>query len=110
MTHDFEAQKAETFAVYKELQEEHDLPQIADVDYFFLPASDEADWRPLADALSRQDFDCQYFEEEDGDPAYLLATLPDQAVSAQGIWIGEEIATRTALEHGFTPDGWGLEG
>ncbi|SMX26555.1 hypothetical protein TRP8649_00637 [Pelagimonas phthalicica] len=110
MTHDLAAQKAETFATYEELQSEHGLPEIADVDYFFVPSSDEADWRPLADTLSRADYTCEYIEPEDGEAPYLVATLMDQVVSADGIWIGEEVATRAALEHGFTPDGWGLEG
>ena len=117
MPHDFAAQKAETRAAYEDLQAEHGLPDIADIDYFFLPDSAAADWRPLADALSREDFDCQYVEpepdgdgEDDENAPYLVATLRDQIVSAEGIWIGEETATRIALAHGFRPDGWGMEG
>ena len=107
MTHDFDAQKAETFATYHELSEGSQMPDTADVDYFFVPASDTADWRALADALSREGFDCE-FVEDDGAP-YLVATLGDQAVSAGSIWTGEEMATRIALSHEFTPDGWGFE-
>jgi hypothetical protein len=40
---------------------------------------------------------------------YFCATLTGQAMSAQSIWTGEEIATRAALHHGFVPDGWGFE-
>lgn len=109
MSHDFTAQKAETTATYSEMQAEHGLPDVADVDYFFVPATDEADWRALADVLSRADYICEYIEE-DGEEPYLVATLTDQAVSAEGIWIGEDVASRAALDHGFTPDGWGLEG
>ncbi|GAB5437459.1 ribonuclease E inhibitor RraB [Falsiruegeria mediterranea] len=108
-SHDFAAQQAETFAVYADLQSKHGLPEVADVDYFFVPTSDEADWRPLADVLSRQDYVCQYIEDDEGEGPYLMATLPEQAVSASSIWIGEEVATQAALEHGFAPDGWGLE-
>lgn len=110
MAHDFAAQKAETGVAYGEMQAEHGLPDMADIDYFFVPDTPEADWRPLSDALSREDFDCQYVEPEDGEAPYLVATLAGQIVSAEGIWIGEEIATRIALDHGFRPDGWGLEG
>ncbi|MGH1415604.1 MAG: ribonuclease E inhibitor RraB [Pelagimonas sp.] len=110
MTHDFAAQKAETFATYSELQDKHGLPDIADVDYFFVPTSADSDWRPLADALSRADYTCEYIEPEDDEAPYLVATLMDQVVSSDGIWIGEDVATRIALDHGFTPDGWGLEG
>ncbi len=109
MEHNFAAQRAETVAVYNELQEQHSLPDVADVDYFLIPTSDEADWRPLADVLTREGFECQFFEDDGEDAAFLQATLSDQAISADGIWIGEETATRIALEHGFQPDGWGLE-
>ena len=110
-SHDFEKQRAETTAVHDDLQAKHGLPEIADVDYFMVPTSPDADWRPLADQLSREGYACEYFEanEEDEEP-YLRATLPDQIITASGIWIGEEVATRAALEHGFLPDGWGLEG
>lgn len=116
MSHDFAAQRAETRAVYNDLQDQHGLPEFADVDYFFVPTSDEADWRPLADALSKEGYDCEWFaadpddeEESDEDP-YLIATLADQMISADAIWVGEELATRIALDHGFAPDGWGLLG
>ena len=88
----------------------HGLPDEADVDYFFVPDTADTDWRPLAEALSREGYDCQWNDEEDGEQGYLTATLPDQIISADGIWIGEEVATRIALEHGFHPDGWGLMG
>ncbi|UYV36337.1 ribonuclease E inhibitor RraB [Rhodobacteraceae bacterium D3-12] len=110
MGHDFAAQQAETVATYKELQAEHGLPDVADIDYFFVADADGADWNKLADRLAQLEFDCAIIEAEAGDPPYLVATLPDQAVSASGIWFGEEIATRAALELGFSPDGWGLEG
>ncbi|NVL02862.1 ribonuclease E inhibitor RraB [Ruegeria pomeroyi] len=110
MPHDFAAQRAGTVAAFNELQAEHGLPEVADVDYFFVPARDGADWRPLAEELSREGFACEFFEAEGEDAPYLAATLPDQIISATGIWIGEELATRTALPHGFAPDGWGLEG
>ncbi|AHD00160.1 ribonuclease E inhibitor RraB [Leisingera methylohalidivorans] len=112
MPHDFETQRAGTVAAFNDLQAEHGLPEAADVDYFFVPARDGADWRALAEALSREGYSCRYLsaeEAEDGIPC-LAATLPEQIISATGIWIGEEVATRTALAHGFAPDGWGLEG
>jgi hypothetical protein len=110
MDHDFAAQRKDTQNTFAEMQAEHDLPEEADVDYFFLPAEEGADWRALAEALSQEGFDCEWVEDDEGEPPYLVATLPDQFVSASGIWIGEETATRIALAHGFTPDGWGLLG
>lgn len=111
MAHDFDAQRTETQKAYREMREEGDLPEIADVDYFLVPEADGADWRPLAEALSVDGFACEWVEPasgEEGEEPYLVATLPDQVISAEGIWIGEEIAARAALGHGFVPDGWGL--
>ncbi len=111
MAHDLDAQREETFATFAELSSEHGLPDEADIDYFLVPASEDADWRPLADTLSKAGYDCQWVEgETDEDPPYLIATLPESAVTAMSIWIGEEVATKEALAHGFKPDGWGLEG
>ncbi|GAA6193859.1 ribonuclease E inhibitor RraB [Phaeobacter sp. NW0010-22] len=111
MSHDFPAQRAETLSVYSDLQAKHGLPDIADVDFFFVPVSESSDWRPLAEHLSNDGYECQYVTaQEKGDAPYLVATLSEQIISASAIWISEEVATRAALEHGFRPDGWGLEG
>ena len=110
MTHDFVAQKAETVAFYNDLQAEHGLPEVADVDYFLIATSQDADWRPLADQLSRDGYECQFVDGDAEESPYLVATLPDQIISAEAIWIGEEVATRAALMHQFAPDGWGMEG
>ena len=113
MTHDYAAQKAETFRVFNELTAEHALPDVADLDIFLIPASAEADWVPLARVLEENEFLCDWVDDDEDakeDGPYLLVTLPDQPISAQSIWIAEELATKLALEHGFEPDGWGLEG
>lgn len=111
MAHDFVTQKAETVAALDRLRAEHELPDVADIDFFLVPTSDDLDWQPLADTLTKVGFICEFFEAEDAEVAsYLMATLPDQPITATGIWIGEETATRTGLEFGFSPDGWGLSG
>jgi hypothetical protein len=109
MPHDFAAQRAETVAAFDDMQDKHGLPEVADVDYFFVPTTSDCNWQPLAQALSREGYACTFHDAEGDTPAYLTATLPEQIISATGIWIGEELATRAALEHGFAPDGWGLE-
>lgn len=111
MSHDFATQKAETAAVLGDLQAKHGLPDTADIDFFFVPAKPGADWQVLAEELTKTGFICEWFvAEEAEDLPYLRATLLDQAVSVTGIWIGEETATRAALERGFAPDGWGMQG
>lgn len=116
MEHDFDAQKAETLSAFADIDTAQDVPDTADVDFFFVPRDDAADWRPLADRLTREGYDCEWVDgtagdeeaEPDEDP-YLVATLPDQPLSAQSVWMAEEHATRIALDHGFAPDGWGFE-
>ena len=111
MAHDFDAQRKDTFATFAELSSDHGLPDEADIDYFLVPGSDNADWRPLADALSNAGYACEWIEAAAPDEAaYLVATLAETAVTAMSIWIGEEVATKEGLAHGFTPDGWGLYG
>ncbi|MFD1341703.1 ribonuclease E inhibitor RraB [Litorisediminicola beolgyonensis] len=108
--HDFSAQRAETFAVFRNLNDSADLPEIADVDYFFVASEGEIDWPALADALAAEGYLCELVDEtgEDAEAPYMVATLTEQPLSAEGIWIGEEIATRIALARGARPDGWGF--
>lgn len=108
MSHDFDAQKAETIAAITDIAEKNDLPDMADLDFFFLPVGEDAHWPALADALTKQGYICEFIEDEEDEPPYLVATIEDQPVTATAIWISEEVATRTALEHGFKPDGWGF--
>ena len=105
MTHDYKAQKAETYATVADIQSQADLPENADIDYMFV-AGPSADWDAVEAALDAAGYDC---EREAGDKTpYLVAVLADQPISALTIWMGEEMATKIALDHGFTPDGWGL--
>jgi 2-methylisocitrate lyase-like PEP mutase family enzyme len=108
MTHDFAAQKAETYAVWAEIAEAADLPDVADIDYAFV-AVDPADWDAAEHALSEAGFECARVEDEEG-ILYLAARLPDQPVTAMAVWLSEETATKLLLPHGFQPDGWGFEG
>ncbi|WP_458789915.1 ribonuclease E inhibitor RraB [Yoonia sp. MH D7] len=105
MTHDFAAQKAETYAVFADIQSQSDLPDFTDVDYMFA-AGAAADWDGFEAALDAAGFDTE--REDDNGTPYLVAILADQPISALTIWMGEEMATKIAFNHGFTPDGWGL--
>ncbi|WP_425072320.1 ribonuclease E inhibitor RraB [Sagittula sp. S175] len=108
--HDYAAQRAETRASYAELRDGPGLPEFADLDYFLVPDT-KSDWKPLAQALADEGYDCEWVDDDpEADGPYLVATLYEQIVSADAIWLGEEVATRIALDHGFQPDGWGLMG
>ena len=108
---DLAAQRAETYASFDDLARDGALPDCADIDYFLVPGSEEADWRPLAQALTEEGYDVAWIDELDApeDQPYLVATLTDQPLSASSIWAGEDHAPRIAALHGFTPDGWGFE-
>lgn len=103
--HDYAKQKTETYAVFSDLQSQVDITDTADIDYMF-EAGEDANWEAFEAALDAAGYDTER-EEGDGNP-YLVAILADQPVSALTIWMGEEMATKIALAHGFTPDGWGL--
>ncbi|QYX57857.1 ribonuclease E inhibitor RraB [Roseovarius sp. SCSIO 43702] len=104
---DLAAQEAETRAAFAELRAGHDLPDIGDVSYFLLPAGNADDWEPLADALAADGFACEWVPEGEDAPM-LVATLPDQILSATAIWIGESVAIAHARDFGFRPDGWAI--
>jgi len=108
MTHDFDAQRAETYSVWSEISGAADMPDVADIDYAFV-AGDTADWDAAEAALSEAGFETARVKDEDGMP-YLAACLPDQPATAMAIWLGEEASTRLLLPLGFSPDGWGFEG
>lgn len=104
--HDYAAQRGETYAVWDDIGDSSDLPDVADIDYVFAP-QDSADWDAAETALSAAGYECARAEDDDGAP-YLAASLPDQPLTAMAVWLGEETATRAVLEHGFRPDGWGF--
>lgn len=106
MSHDFTAQRTETYAVFAGIQSDADLPDTADLDYMFTPNAD-ADWEGFEKALDTAGYDCER-EVDEADGAYIVAILADQPISALTIWMGEEMATKIALQFGFSPDGWGF--
>lgn len=106
MAHDYGAQRAETYAVFAGIEAEADLPDMADIDYAFVPG-ENADWDAAEAALADAGFDCARVPDEDGTP-YLAAQLQGQPLTAMAIWLGEETATQLTLTHGFAPDGWGF--
>ena len=44
MSHDFAAQRAETFDAFAEMIGDGGLPDVADLDFFFVAAVQPADW------------------------------------------------------------------
>lgn len=108
MSHDYAAQQAATYAAWADIEANAALPDVADIDYAFVPI-DAADWDAAEAALSEAGFACARVADDTG-ALYLAASLPDQPLTAMAIWLGEETATRAVLAHGFLPDGWGFLG
>jgi hypothetical protein len=104
MSHDYNAQKAETFETFEALGEGADLPARAVVTYQFFPESSEPNWAGLTKALEAKGFRCEVFEDEDT----LDASIGPMAVTPDAIWTQEKIATEIALKFEFEPDGWVL--
>ena len=104
MSHDYAAQKAETFETFEALGEGADLPKSAVITYQFFPESSEPNWEGLSKALTAKGFRCEVFEDEDT----MDASFGPIPVTPQEIWKQEKIATEIALTFDFEPDGWVL--
>lgn len=102
MSHDYKAQKDETFESFGLFAA--DAPEMAVVTYQFYPEDVEADWDGVSSALEARGFRTRRDDADD----LLDAEIGPLKVSAETIWQYEKIATEIALKFDFTPDGWGL--
>jgi hypothetical protein len=104
MTHDFKAQRAETFETFVEIGKIDDLPKRAIVNFLFLADELDAPFGACGKALTAKGFETR--QDDDGET--LEARIGPIDVSAEKIWEQELIATEIALKFGFEPDGWEL--
>lgn len=104
MSHNYEAQRRETFETFAEAGREVKLPKTAKVDFFFFIEETDANWDAFEKALRAKGFTTK--RKRDGDT--LVATTGPIAVTPDSIWAQERIATEIALKHDFYPDGWDL--
>jgi len=102
MSHDYKAQKAETFDSFAAFAAE--APATATIAYQFYPEDIDANWDGLQQALQARGFRTR----RDDDDELLDALIGPLRISAETIWQHEKIATEIALKFDFTPDGWGL--
>lgn len=102
MSHDYKAQKAETFDSFAAFAAE--APAVATIAYQFYPEDIDADWQGVQQALAARGFRTT----RDDDDELLDAMIGPLEISAEVIWQHEKIATEIALKFDFTPDGWGL--
>ncbi|MBL4917377.1 ribonuclease E inhibitor RraB [Szabonella alba] len=104
MSHDYAAQRAETFETFEEIGKIEDLPARAVVNFLFLADDLDAPFAKVEKALKAAGFETRL--DEDGET--LEARIGPIAITATAIWTEEERATKIALPFGFEPDGWEL--
>ena len=102
MSHDYEDQRRDTVASFRRLKGAN-LPATGPVDFVFFLEETDADWNALETALRKAGFDPR--RDEDGETLFARATV---ALTPEGVWEKERIATEIALAHDFYPDGWDI--
>jgi hypothetical protein len=103
MAHNFEAQRRETFATFKQSAGVK-LPKTAVVDFHFFIEELDASWSRFETALRAEGFRTR----RGGDGDSLIASIGPIPVTPEAIWEQERKATTIALKHDFYPDGWDL--
>ena len=103
MAHNFETQRRETYASFKDIQGVK-LPKEAVVEYAFFVEELDADWGAFEKALRKEGFKTRRLQ--DGET--LVAAFGPMPVTPEAIWLREREATSIALKFEFYPDGWDL--
>lgn len=101
MSHNYEAQRRETFATFKNVR---GLPERATVEFHFFVEETDADWSAFEASLKRKGFRTRRL----GDRETVVAAIGPIPVTPEAIWDKERVATEIALAHDFYPDGWEL--
>lgn len=103
MTHNFETQRRDTYASFKNIQGMK-LPREAVVEFLFFVEELDANWTALEKALQTAGFATKRL----ADGISLVASYGPMPVTPEAIWQQEREATSLALKHDFYPDGWEL--
>ncbi len=103
MSHNYETQRRETYATFKDTKGVK-LPKEAVVDFIFFIEELDANWASLEKALQAEGFSTKRL----GDKETLIASFGPIAITPEEIWQHERTATGIALKHDFYPDGWEL--
>ena len=103
MSHNYETQRRETYATFKQAGGVR-LPKTAVVEFLFFIEELDASWTALETALRAAGFTTR----RQGDGVTLIAAIGPIPVTPEEIWQHERTATTIALNHDFYPDGWEL--
>jgi hypothetical protein len=101
MSHNFEAQRRETFATFKGAPK---LPPESVVEFLFFVEETDADWEAFEKALKSRGFKTRRV----GDGETVIASFGPIPVTPEAVWDKERLATEIAIAHDFYPDGWEL--
>lgn len=104
MSHDYDAQRAETFDTFEEWRGEVDLPARAVIHFLFYAEETDPNWAAVEKALA----DKGYVVERDEEEGMIDAAFGPIDVTPGSIWQHERIATEIALKWDFYPDGWDI--
>ena len=105
ISHNYEAQRRETFSTFKQAGKSVRLPKEAVVDYLFFVEENDADWKGFEKALAQAGFKTK----RDPDGITLMASFGPIPITPEAIWEVERNATSIALKYDFYPDGWELD-
>ena len=103
MSHNYEAQRRETYASFKDAGSIK-LPKEAVVEFAFFVEENDADWGAFEKALRKEGFKVRRL----ADGETLVASYGPMPVTPEAIWLQERAATTIALKFEFYPDGWEL--
>jgi hypothetical protein len=106
VANNLENQKRETFWVFDDLQSKQKLPEMAIVDFQFVPVTNTANWSGFVNEIKGMGYKSDRYE--DGNTLE-ISTRPI-ALSAERIWFHEKKFTIIGHRYGFAPDGWGFFG
>ena len=101
MSHNFEAQRRETFATFKGAPK---LPPESVVEFLFFVEETDADWGAFEKALKSRGFKTRRL----GDGETVIASFGPIPVTPEAVWDKERLATEIDIAHDFYPDGWEL--
>jgi hypothetical protein len=104
MSHNYETQRRETYATFKEAGKAVKLPKEAVIDYLFFIEELDASWTSLEKTLQTAGF----MTRRHKDGMTIIASFGPIPVTPEDIWQHERTATTIALKHDFYPDGWEL--
>ena len=105
MTHNYEAQRRETFQTFEQAAKDKiKLPKESVVEFLFLVEEVDANWPGAEKALKAKGFHTKRDSEND----LLIASFGPIPITPEAIWAQERIATEIAISFDFYPDGWDL--